>query len=1035
MTVLFPGSATGILPAEIHASAKFKKLDITFDKDVPPTSSDNNRSNTSRTFKLSIDLSQIRGVRRLTTTDQQIAVVVDIQMPPIVYRKAWQVRDTHNAKVPSWNESQSWLRQTSIDNDSRAGEAPTQLRRRSVIVDVARWLTYRLEFSKEHTESSSFRNLIDLLVSTNVAITDDQGLRFSFATAEGLWKWAPDSPELQVTMHNIVEILTFDVRYQFEACLSQGIFHECNIRTEFLKKLADLEPARATKLLEKALDGRRRFFEPIDVFRLLNEVSTIEKKRPSYCAKIRAAVITPTSLIISTPVVETTNRIIRKYEHIVDHFLRVKFTDERYKGKVMNNSDNNQDEIFTRVKRTLQNGIQIAGRHYDFLAFGNSQFRENGAYFFASTPDLSAADIRVAMGTFTHITTVAKYASRLGQCFSTTRGLSYRVRVDALADITRNGYTFTDGVGKVSPFIAQMVAQTFGFPNAFVDYPSVIQFRLGGYKGVLAVDPTLTGKDNMVIQTRPSQMKFPAVYHGLEICRLSQFTAAYLNQQIILVLSARGVEDKVFVVKVQQALKDLQDAMIDEDKAKDQLCKKIDYNHTTLVLAQMIDDGFMAVRDPFMMSCMRLWRSWMVKYLKEKARIFVDEGAFVLGCTDETTTLRGDFNADNHTVDLTDATPLPEIFLQIPDVAKKGSYVAVKGVCLLARNPSLHPGDIRVVRAIDVPALHHLKNCVVLPQTGDRDLANMCSGGDLDGDDFLVIWDKQLIPPEWYHSPMDYQAPEPVKAELPITVDAITSFFVTYMKHNNVGIIACAHRYTADDGFSEGVKDFKCLQLAQLHSMAVDYMKTGVPAVMPNELRVRKYPHWAERPGKSSYHSRRVLGQLYDAVQRIDLQPAWDLPFDERILSAYQLDAVLLQAASEVKVRYDEAVQRIMAQYGVENEFEIWTTFVRSHNQDENDYKFTEKLGETVTTLKQYYQETCYEKAGTSAQERDWTKIAPFIAAMYTITAKEVSSAFEESQKTVLRAGQYVPRSSSTVANMPFMSFPWIFAHELGFIA
>jgi RNA-dependent RNA polymerase len=29
---------------------------------------------------------------------------------------------------------------------------------------------------------------------------------------------------------------------------------------------------------------------------------------------------------------------------------------------------------------------------------------------------------------------------------------------------------------------------------------------------------------------------------------------------------------------------------------------------------------------------------------------------------------------------------------------------------------------------------------VVLPANGDRDLASQCSGGDLDGDDYTVIW-------------------------------------------------------------------------------------------------------------------------------------------------------------------------------------------------------------------------------------------------------------------------------------------------------
>jgi RNA-dependent RNA polymerase len=39
---------------------------------------------------------------------------------------------------------------------------------------------------------------------------------------------------------------------------------------------------------------------------------------------------------------------------------------------------------------------------------------------------------------------------------------------------------------------------------------------------------------------------------------------------------------------------------------------------------------------------------------------------------------------------------------------------------VVAKNPCLHPGDVRVLRAVDVKALHHLVDCVVFPQRGSR---------------------------------------------------------------------------------------------------------------------------------------------------------------------------------------------------------------------------------------------------------------------------------------------------------------------------
>jgi RNA-dependent RNA polymerase len=65
-------------------------------------------------------------------------------------------------------------------------------------------------------------------------------------------------------------------------------------------------------------------------------------------------------------------------------------------------------------------------------------------------------------------------------------------------------------------------------------------------------------------------------------------------------------------------------------------------------------------------------------------------------------------------------------------------------------------GDIRLLEAIDIPALHKLKNVVVFPVQGSRPHAMEMSGGDLDGDTFWVCQDKQLIFGQ-NEEPFDYQ--------------------------------------------------------------------------------------------------------------------------------------------------------------------------------------------------------------------------------------------------------------------------------------
>lgn len=603
--------------------------------------------------------------------------------------------------------------------------------------------------------------------------------------------------------------LSFPVRYQLEACLSNGFLKEHTITREFLERLASMDPAHAVYILEKVTDKEHVYFDPMAVFNIRIKAD-LTKEIPSYCVLTRAANVTPTMIHVATPVVETSNRIIRKHAADADRFIRVKFTDEKTEGKIHYQDDDRSDAVFGRIRRAMTNGIVVAGRYYEFLAFGNAQFREHGAYFYAPTTSQSANDIRRSMGDFSRIKTAAKLGARFGQCFSTTRAIrSINVKIEMIPDIVRNGFTFTDGVGKLSLFLAQMAAQELGLQNPFDDPPSLYQFRLGGCKGVLAVDPKLTGS---VVQIRDSQYKFEAQYVGLEIIRASSLAVACFNRQLVIILSNLGIPDFMFIKKQQEMVNSLERATKEESVALQKLQRNIDFNQVTLTMAGMILDGFMKTKDPFMMSLLQLWRAYHIKFLKEKARIILEDGAFVLGCVDETATLKGHYDDPQSRPDATreeKLATLPEIFLQISEPTKKGRYKIIEGICVLARNPSLHPGDVRVVRAVDVPALHHMKNVVVLPQTGDRDIANMCSGGDLDGDDYIVLWDSDFLPQTVNEPPMDFTPEKPTELDRPITVEDITNFFVTYMKNDALGRIATAHLAQADYN-EKGVRDEKC---------------------------------------------------------------------------------------------------------------------------------------------------------------------------------------------------------------------------------
>lgn len=381
-----------------------------------------------------------------------------------------------------------------------------------------------------------------------------------------------------------------------------------------------------------------------------------------------------------------------------------------------------------------------------------------------------------------------------------------------------NEYNFSDGVGKISEFLASLISMELKLPRDQPP-PSCFQFRLGGCKGVLTVWPDAKQRE---VYVRPSQEKFKAKHKILEVIRCSQPATACLNRQLIIVLSSLGASDHVFRVKLKDTLQKYADAMIRPAAARYLLCRAIDANQFTLELASMVRDGFMETREPFVVSLLSLWRSWSIKYLKEKARIMVENGAFVLGVVDETGILEGHYD-DEDEDDKGDKVDgknrekrkekkkptMPEIFLQISDPENPGQFRVIEGLCLVARNPSLHPGDIRTVRAVNIPELRHLRNVVVFPSKGDRDLASMLSGGDLDGDDYIVIWDKDLTNGVTNYPPMDYLPMEPIELSRDVEVSDITKFFVNYMKNDKLGAIANSHLAWADY-LEEGVKSDHC---------------------------------------------------------------------------------------------------------------------------------------------------------------------------------------------------------------------------------
>lgn len=132
-----------------------------------------------------------------------------------------------------------------------------------------------------------------------------------------------------------------------------------------------------------------------------------------------------------------------------------------------------------------------------------------------------------------------------------------------------------------------------------------------------------------------------------------------------------------------------------------------------------------------------------------------------------------------------------------------------------------------------LPRVHPLRthrNCIVFSRRGKRGLPSQLSGGDLDGDLYNIIWDPDAMPIRTFE-PADYPRVAPVSIGREVETDDIVDFFVDFMRTDHLGIIATRHMILADQR-EEGTSHPDCKKLAELHSMAVDFSKTGISVKM-----------------------------------------------------------------------------------------------------------------------------------------------------------------------------------------------------------
>lgn len=565
-------------------------------------------------------------------------------------------------------------------------------------------------------------------------------------------------------------------------------------------------------------------------------------------------------------------------------------------------------------------------------------FWRDGQYFDAQT-------VIKGLGDFSKLRAPAKYAARIGQAFSDTPGGAVDLsatQVVQINDIERNGHCFSDGCGTMSPGLARKVWGTYK-RNC---QPTLFQIRYAGAKGMVSLDERLQG-DMLCI--RPSMLKFHSLHNQLEICSAARRALPfYLNRQIVKLLEDLGVPGDGFHSLQAKAVTEIRAAASPPVLAAAFLDRKDVGKECNLswMIERLSEISIDSRDDYFLQNALEHTMLAELRTMKHKARIPIENGYTLYGIMDETRTL-----LEN------------QIFCRVDGKVKTGRVA-------ITRSPALHPGDIQWAVAVDVARdspLMAIDCCVVFSQFGDRDLPSKLSGGDLDGDLFNVIFETTLLPSVTY-TPAAYKRAVPIDLYRQMESKDITDWFIKFMKNDNLARTAILHVQLADR-YPEGTLHPDCLRLAELHSTAVDFQKTGIEvemSQMPKPTKARPHfmapdprllrdsdkltgfednefvesdeedgPDAAMNPdgGKARilyYHSDKILGQLYDRIdERAFLRDVDNLlPSPHGYIAMKRLWQYVKSHTSylqwehledfawSIRQEYEELVVDLMIQYG-----------------------------------------------------------------------------------------------------------------------
>ena len=159
---------------------------------------------------------------------------------------------------------------------------------------------------------------------------------------------------------------------------------------------------------------------------------------------------------------------------------------------------------------------------------------------------------------------------------------------------------------------------------------------------------------------------------------------------------------------------------------------------------------------------------------------------------------------------------------------------------------------------------------------------------------------------------------------------------------------------------------------------AVDFPKTGVPAVILSHLQVKEYPDFMEKPDKTTYESQNVIGKLFHEVRD-------KAPHDSIITSftyevarrSYDPDIEVdgfeehIDDAVCYKVNYDNKLRNLLDYYGIKTEAEILGGSIMKMSRYFTKRRDAESISVAVRALRKEARSWFNEKGNNSDSGSD----------------------------------------------------------------